>query len=71
MLSYAFYAPEQKGYEYVATEPFDHIHDLFAALLAGGVSRQLKQGLMRTYITRREDLSMVRGKIDLSDALCL
>lgn len=69
MLSYAFYAPKQKGYEHVAAEPFDHIHDLFAVLLAGGVSRQLKQGLMRTYITRREDLSMVRGKIDLSQAM--
>lgn len=69
MLSYAFYAPKQKGYEHVAAEPFDHIHDLFAVLLAGGVSRQLKQGLTRTYITRQDALSTVRGKIDMPQAM--
>lgn len=69
MLSYAFYAPKQKGYEQVAAESFDHIHDLFAALLASGVSRQLKQGLARTYVGRREDLSVIRGKIDLPGAM--
>ena len=45
MLSYAFTTLNQGGYEDVATEEFENIHNLFAAILAKGISRQLKQGL--------------------------
>lgn len=65
MLSYAFQVLKQKNYEMIASEEFENITDLFAAILAKGISRQLKQGLYRDYITRREDLRVVRGKIDI------
>ncbi len=42
MLSYAFTTLNQGGYEDVATEEFENIHNLFAAILAKGISRQLK-----------------------------
>ncbi len=65
MLSYAFTTMNQDGYEDIATEKFDNLHNLFAAILAKGIGRQLKQGLYREYLNRREDASVVRGKIDM------
>ena len=52
MLSYAFTTLNQGGYEDVATEEFENMHNLFAAILAKGISRQLKQGLYREYLNR-------------------
>lgn len=46
MLSYAFTTLNQGGYEDVVTEEFENMHNLFAAILAKGISRQLKQGLV-------------------------
>ena len=69
MLSYAFSTLNQGGYDDVATEEFDNIHNLFAAILAKGISRQLKQGLYREYIDHKEDITTVRGKIDLSGTI--
>lgn len=65
MLSYAFTALDQNTYEDVAAEKFENIHNLFAALLASGIGRQLKQGLYREYLNRREDIAVVRGKINM------
>ena len=65
MLSYAFTALDRNTYEDVAAEKFKNIHNLFAALLASGISRQLKQGLYREYLNRQEDVTAVRGKIDM------
>ena len=69
MLSYAFTILNQGGYENVAIEEFENIHNLFAAILAKGIGRQLKQGLYREYINRKEDLPVVRGKIDISGTI--
>ncbi len=65
MLSYAFQVLKQSNYDDVSTETFDHAEDLFAAILSRGISRQLKQGLYRTYITKNETLSVMRGKLDM------
>ncbi len=65
MLSYAFQILKQKNYESVASEEFDQIQDLFAAILAKGVAKQLKQGLYREYVTQHENLSVMRGKLDM------
>ena len=65
MLSYAFTTLNQGGYEDVATEEFENIHNLFAAILAKGIGKQLKQGLYREYLSRKETISVVRGKIDM------
>lgn len=65
MLSYAFTALNQGGYEDVATEEFENIHNLFAAILAKGIGRQLKQGLYREYVNKKETVPVVRGKIDI------
>ena len=65
MLAYAFQVLRQKNYEQIASEEFDDVQDLFAAILARGIAQQLKQGLHREYVTRDEDLPVLRGKLDV------
>lgn len=65
MLSYAFQTLNQETYEEVAVEEFDEMYNLFAAILSKGISLQLKQGLYREYINRQEELSVMRGKINM------
>ncbi len=69
MLSYAFQILKQTNFEQVATEKFEHIQDLFASILAKGVSRQLKQGLHKEYVTRHEELTILRGKLDFPNTI--
>lgn len=71
MLSYAFQILKQEDYENVAAEQFEKIHDLFAAILVKGVSRQLKQGLYREYVPVKEDLSVMRGKLNINGTMNL
>ena len=51
MLTYAFQVLKQPHYDEIAAEDFENIHDLLAAILAKGVTKQLKQGLYKEYIT--------------------
>lgn len=71
MLSYAFQVLKQEDYQKVKGEKFEKIHDLFAAILEKGVSRQIKQGLYREYVPVREDLSVMRGKLNINDTIAL
>ena len=50
MLTYAFQVLKQSNYDEVASEPFDNVQDLFAAILSKGIAQQLKQGLHKEYI---------------------
>ncbi len=65
MLSYAFTTLHQANDEKIATEEFENIHNLFASILSKGIGRQLKQGLYREYMNRKENLPVMRGKIDM------
>lgn len=71
MLSYAFQILKQEDYQNVAGEKFEKIHDLFAAILEKGVSRQVKQGLYREYVPMQEDLSVMRGKLNMGETVRL
>ena len=71
MLSYAFRILKQEDYKKVAGEPFEKIHDLFAAILEKGVARQVKQGLYREYVPMQEELAVVRGKLNIQDTVAL
>lgn len=69
MLAYAYQtlnSQEEKKYN---SEKFDYVDDLFAAILANGISRQLKQGLGREYIVRTEELKSPKGKLCLTDTI--
>lgn len=69
MLSYAFKVLNEQGYKDIATEQFDNVSDLCAAILAKGVAVQIKRGLGREYIEQKEPLSSLRGKIDLTESI--
>lgn len=65
MLAYAYMPLRRDEYEDVDAEAFDNIHNLLTAILVKGIGRQLKQGLYREYVNVNEDLTVVRGKIDM------
>ncbi len=57
---------KQNNYEEIAGEDFDNIQQLFAEILIKGVSCQLKQGIFKQYIIRKDSLPTLRGKLDLN-----
>ena len=69
MLSYAFQVLNEQGYKDIATERFDNVAELCAAILVKGVTVQLKRGLGKAYITQTEALSSLRGKIDINASI--
>lgn len=69
MLTYAFQSLRQSNFEEIAAEDFENIQDMFAAILSKGVAVQLKQGLYREYIQNSEELSVLRGKLNLQGTI--
>lgn len=69
MLSYAFKVLNEQGYRNIATEQFDNVAELCAAILSKGISLQLKRGLGREYIEQTEPLSSPRGRIEISESI--
>ena len=69
MLAYAFQELRQNNYVEIEGEKFDDIYDLFAEILARGISYQLKQGLYRGYVAKYESMLTVRGKIDINGTI--
>lgn len=69
MLTYAFQELRQNNYEKIASEDFDHIHDLFAEILSRGIAYQLKQGLKRDYVSKHETLPTLKGKLDIDGSV--
>ena len=69
MLSYAFQVLNEQGYKDIATEQFDNVAELCAAILTKGVAVQLKRGLGKEYIPQTEALSSLRGKIDITESI--
>lgn len=69
MLSYAFRVLNEQGYKDIATEQFDNVAELCAAILTKGIAVQLKRGLGKEYIPQTEALSSLRGKIDITESI--
>lgn len=69
MLTYAFQSLRQSNFEEIAAEDFENIQDMFEAILSKGVAVQLKQGLYREYIQNSEELSVLRGKLNLQGTI--
>lgn len=69
MLAYAFQVLNEQGYKNISTEDFENTAELCAAILARGISTQIKRGLGKEYIPRTEALSSLRGKIDISETI--
>ena len=69
MLSYAFKTLNEKAYKKIETESFENSADLLSEILILGVSRQLKQGLVKDYIDVNETTSSIRGKINITESI--
>jgi len=69
MLAYAFQVLKEDSYAKVEAEEFEHIGDLFAAILAKGIANQIKKGLGREYVSVTETRSTPVGKIKVSDSI--
>lgn len=69
MLAYAFQVLNEQGYKSIATEEFENTAELFAAILARGISTQIKRGLGKEYNPKTDSLSTIRGKIDVSETI--
>ena len=69
MLSYAFYSLNDDKYKKIQTEEFENTSDLFAEILAIGVAKQIKQGLVKDYIDVSETTSSIRGKIEITESI--
>lgn len=69
MLAYAFQELRQNNYAEIEGETFDDIYDLFAEIMARGISYQLKQGLYREYVAKNESMQTIKGKIDINGTI--
>ena len=69
MLTYAFQILRQSNYDDIAAEDFENIHDMFAAILGKGVAQQLKHGLYREYVNTSDNLTTLRGKLDIQGTI--
>jgi 5-methylcytosine-specific restriction enzyme subunit McrC len=69
MLAYAFQVLNEQGYKSIASEDFENTAELCTAILIQGVSSQLKRGLGKEYNSLTEELSTLRGKIDISESV--
>ncbi len=69
MLSYAFKVLNEEGYKKIESEIFENTADLLSEILILGVSRQIKQGLVRDYIDVSETTSSIKGKINITESI--
>lgn len=69
MLSYAFQVLNEQGIKEVDVESFENVQQLCAEILIKGLNIQIKRGLNRDYISRTEQLSSLKGKINVSESI--
>lgn len=69
MLAYAFEFVGKTDLINVGAESFENQQSLLATLLEAGISRQLKRGLHKDYEKRNENLTMLRGRIDMRESM--
>ncbi len=69
MLAYAFRALREDGFQDIAGEDFSNTGDLFACIVAKGVSGLIKRGLCRDYQELTGAVSVPKGKICISASL--
>ena len=69
MLVYAFQSLNEDSYMQIAAEEFENPSDLLAAILAKGVSNQIKRGIGRDYINKEELLTTPVGRINVSESI--
>lgn len=69
MLAYAFETLEEKAPRTLGSEKFENAADLCAAILAEGLKKQVRQGIMRGYVPQTASLTALRGRLDFAASL--
>jgi 5-methylcytosine-specific restriction enzyme subunit McrC len=69
MLAYAFRVLNEASYTSVSTEEFENVSDLLAAILAKGISNQIRRGLGKEYINKEDILYSPLGRIDITSSV--
>lgn len=69
MLTYAFSILKGQGFKKLSTEEFQNTADLMSAILSKAIAIQLKRGLEKKYIPKTEEISTLRGKIEIGESL--
>ena len=69
MLSYGYKDLLKPMCAEIGTEEFDHIEDLFAAILNKWVSSQIKRGLHKQYLDCNDDIVFLRGQININGTI--
>jgi 5-methylcytosine-specific restriction enzyme subunit McrC len=69
MLSYAFDTLSGPKYRELGDEPFEHILDLYAAILSLGLGNQIRKGLGKDYVEKEFLSSHIAGKYNLSKSV--
>ena len=69
MLSYAFRSLNAGSFKKMRGEEFENLHELFAEIIIQGLQKQLKRGLPHKYNATSEELSTLRGKIDINTSV--
>ncbi len=71
MLSYVYTDLIQKDYKDIEVEEFDNIGDILAVILFKVVSKQVKRGLIKEYISEEGELEVLTGKINIQKSIKL
>lgn len=71
MLAYAFQVLNNKGYAKLSFEDFNNVQDLLSAILAKGMSNQVKRGISKEYISENSQMNSIKGKIKIAETIKL
>jgi 5-methylcytosine-specific restriction enzyme subunit McrC len=69
MLAYAFRSLKLNEISDMGNEEFENLQELFAEIIIAGMRKQLKRGLPRHYVSKSEELSYPKGKIDIQSSV--
>lgn len=69
MLAYAYKSLNEKDNTKTNLEDFENIYDLFCIMMTQELNKQIKRGLNRDYIQVEEELSNLKGKININDSI--
>lgn len=69
MLCYAWDVLAIKDDIKVGTDNYDNAYDLLARVFSFGIGRLIRSGFHRSYIEQSDELSTLRGKIDIQQSL--
>lgn len=69
MLSYAFNELNSSMYKNMEVEDFENIEELFSEIIYLGVSKLIKQGLIKEYKVFNEELSIIKGRINIIESI--